>query len=165
MKTKNNILHKFSFSSSLALAFAFAVWLPSATRAADHPAGMGGMSEGRMKGMDMKGPQASMNMSQIKTQADAEALKPGDSMSMTCSKCKTVMVQKVGTDQAHVKMMTIGEKTTCGECGGTVEVVGTGIGEGKNQEVKHVCSKCGDDAMFCSATKPGSGTMPPMKMK
>ncbi len=106
-----------------------------------------------------------MNMSQIKTQAEAEALKPGDSMSMTCSKCKTVMVQKVGTDQAHIKMMTIGEKTTCSERRGTVEVVGTGKGEGKNEEVKHVCSKCGDDAMFCSATKPGSGAMPTMKMK
>jgi len=31
------------------------------------------------------------------------------------------------------------------------------------QEVKHVCSKCGDDAMLCSATKPGSGGMKDMK--
>ena len=106
-----------------------------------------------------------MNMNHIKTQAEADALKPGDSMSMTCTKCKSVMVQKVGTDKAHIKMMTIGEKTACADCGGTVEVVGTGKGEGKNQEVKHVCSKCGDDAMFCSATKPGSGAMPGMKMK
>lgn len=40
---------------------------------------------------------------------------------------------------------------------GTVTVVGTGKGKGKNEEVNHVCSKCGDDAMFACATKPGSG--------
>ena len=140
MKTNINLLSRISFSSGLALALAFAAWLPNAARAAEH--------EGDMSGM---------NMNHIKTQAEAEALKPGDSMSMTCTKCKSVMVQKVGTDKAHIKMMTIGEKVMCHACDGMVEVVGTGIGKGKNEEVKHVCSKCGDDAMFCSATNPGSG--------
>lgn len=59
-------------------------------------------------------------------------------------------------------MMTVGEKFICFVCGGTVEVVATGKGVGKDAEVKHVCSKCGDDAMFCSATKPGSGSMKDM---
>tara|TARA_R110001592_G_scaffold341806_1_gene631161 strand:- start:1407 stop:1937 length:531 start_codon:yes stop_codon:yes gene_type:complete len=105
-------------------------------------------------------PMANMTqMNHITTQAQAEALKPGDSMSMTCSKCKDVMVQKVTADNAHVKMMTVGEKVTCGPCGGTVEVVATGKGTGKDAEVKHVCSICGDDAMFCAATAPGSGSM------
>ena len=153
MKKKNNFLGRISFGSGLALALAFAVWMPGAARAQDNGTEMGNMPAGGM-----------MNMHHIKTQAEAEALKPGDSMSMTCTKCKDVMVQKVTTDKAHIKMMTIGEKTKC-SCGGTVEVVGTGKGEGKNEEVKHVCSKCGDDAMFCSATKPGSGAMPGMKMK
>ena len=153
MKKKNNFLGRISFGSGLALALAFAVWMPGAARAQDNGTEMGNMPAGGM-----------MNMQHIKTQAEAEALKPGDSMSMTCAKCKSVMVQKVGTDKAHIKMMTIGEKTKC-SCGGTVEVVGTGKGEGKNEEVKHVCSKCGDDAMFCSATKPGSGAMTDMKMK
>lgn len=140
MKMKNNLLSKISFSSGLAVALAFAVWTPVKARAAEH---------------DM------MQMEHITTQAQAEALKPGDSMSMTCTKCKSVMVQKVTTDKAHVKMMTVGEKTKC-SCGGTVEVVATGKGEGKDAEVKHVCSKCGDDAMFCSAVKPGSGAIKDM---
>jgi hypothetical protein len=178
MNTKNSLIGKTTFTSALAVAFALAMWSANVANAAEPEGGMGqmgGMSgkemppknmrPGGMPGMDSRASQSSMNMSQIKTQAEAEALKPGDSMSMTCSKCKTVMVQKVGTDQAHVKMMTVGDKATCSECGGTVEVVGTGKGEGKNEEVKHVCSKCGDDAMFCSATKPGSGSMPPMNMK
>jgi len=148
MKTKNNVLSRISFNSALSLGSALALWLPGTVRAAE--------PEGKMGGM---------HMNHIKTQAEAEALKPGDAMSMTCGKCKIVTVQAVTADNAHVKMMTVGEKSTCSSCGGTVEVVGTGKGEGKNQEVKHVCSKCGDDAMFCSTTKPGSDAMKGMKMK
>ena len=142
MKTRNNIL-----SSGIAVALAFAVWLPGAARAADHPAG------------HAKGTNDMAQMQHITTQAQAEALKPGDAMSMTCTKCKEVMIQKVTADKAHVKMMTVGEMTKCHGCGGTSEVVATGKGEGKNAQVKHVCSKCGDDAMFCSAVKPGMGSM------
>jgi hypothetical protein len=149
MKTKQNILSKINLSSGLAVALAFGVWLPIAARAAD----------------EMKGAHDMLHMEHIMTQAQAEALKPGDSMSMACSKCKVVIVQKVTTDKAHVKMMTVGEKVKCPGCDGTVEVVATGKGEGKDAEVKHVCSKCGDDAMFCAATKPGSGSMKGMKME
>ena len=39
MKTKHNILSKISLSSGLAVALAFAVWLPGAARAADHERG------------------------------------------------------------------------------------------------------------------------------
>lgn len=146
MKTKSITLGKIILSSAFASALAFAVWLPSAATAAE----------------PMTDAQHQVHMQHITTQAQAEALKPGDSMSMTCSKCKDVMVQTVTTDNAHVKMMTVGEKSMCHGCGGTVEVVATGKGEGKDAEVKHVCSKCGDDAMFCSATKPGSGSMKDM---
>ena len=63
-------------------------------------------------------------------------------------------------------MMTVAEKVTSQGCGGTVEVVATGKGAGKVAEVKHNCSECGDDAMFCSATTPGGGAMKGMsKMK
>ena len=143
MKTKHNILSQLRLSSGLAVALALGVCLPGASRAAQVT----------------KGAESPLHLQHIMTQAQAEALKPGDSMSMTCSKCKDVMVQKVTADNAHVKMMTVGEKTKCGGCDGTVEVVATGKGTGKDAEVKHVCSKCGDDAMFCSATKPGSGAM------
>ena len=147
MKTRHNILSKISLGSGLVVALAFAVWLLGAARAAEQ--------ENRAHDM--------LQMQQIKTQAEAEALKPGDSIAMVCSKCKSVMVMTVTTGMEHIKMMTVGEKHTCDACKGSVEVVGTGKGEGKNQEVTHVCSKCGDDAMFCSATKPGSGSMKGME--
>jgi len=136
-------------SAAAALALTFALGFPGGTaHAQDHKKEMHG------KPHDM------IRMDHILTQAQAEALKPGDSMAMTCSKCKYVIVQKVtaGSD-AHVKMMTVGEKMKCVACDGDVVVVPTGEGEGKHAEVKHVCSNCGDDAMFCTATKAGSGTM------
>jgi hypothetical protein len=144
VKTQHTIRGKVSLSSGLAVALVLGLWLSGPARAAE----------------PMDGAQHPVHMQLITTQAQAEALKPGDSMSMACAKCKHVMVQKVTIDRAHVKMMTVGEKVMChGGCDGTVEVVATGKGEGKDAEVKHVCSKCGDDAMFCSATKPGSGSM------
>ena len=94
-------------------------------------------------------------MTHTKTQAEAEALKPGDSIAMVCSMCKIVTVHPVGNDKSHVEMMTVGNTHTCPSCSGKVTVKGTGKGEGKHQEVKHVCGKCGEDAMFVVATKSG----------
>ena len=146
MKTKHSLLSKISLSSGLSVAMAMAVWMPVTTRAAEP-----------------EHAQYPMMMNQIKTQAEAEALKPGDSISMTCNSCKYVMVMPVTTENEHSKMMTVGEKHTCASCEGSVEVTATGKGEGKNAEVKHVCSKCGDDAMFVCASKPGSGKMKDME--
>ncbi len=93
-----------------------------------------------------------MHLDHITTQAEAEALKPGDMIAMACSKCKHIMVQHVTKDSSHVKLMTISEEHKC-VCGGVVSVVGTGQGQGKKQDVNHVCSHCGDDAMFVCATQ------------
>jgi hypothetical protein len=147
MKTKQSILGKISLGVGVVVVMSVAAWLPGAAGAAQ----------------SMKDAHGMMQMHHITTQAQAEALKPGDTMSMTCSKCKNVMARTVTTDKTHVKMMTVGEKDMCDVCGGTVTVVATGKGKGKDAEVKHVCSKCGDDAMFCSATAAGSGSMKGMK--
>lgn len=143
MTPRHKIIGCISFTSGLIFALAFAAGLPGAGRAAEKDKGAPNMIE----------------MRHITTQAQAEAMKPGDAMSMTCTACKSVIVQKVTTDKAHVKMMTVGETLMCHMCDGTVSVVATGKGSGKDAEVKHVCSKCGDDAMFCAATKPGSNSM------
>ena len=149
MKTKSNRLTKIVLGSAAVLALATGMWSLSSAQAADPV-----KEAHNMPNMH--------HMEHITTQAQAEALKPGDSMCMVCVKCKDVMVQKVGTDNAHVKMMTVGAKMKCHGCDATMEVVATGKGEGKNAEVKHNCSKCGEDAAFCSAVKPGSGAMKDM---
>lgn len=103
----------------------------------------------------MKGGEHLMMLSNIKTRAEAEALKSGDSIAMVCAKCKSVMVQRVNIEKGHIKTMTVGEKHLCPGCKSTIRVVGTG--KGARDEVKHTCEKCGDDSTFCCATRPGSG--------
>jgi len=82
------------------------------------------------------------------------ALKPGDSVAMVCSMCKSVMVHNVTTERGHIKIMSVGEKHLCPGCGSTITVVGTGKGlNGAHDEVKHVCEKCGG-RMYLSRREP-----------
>src|SRR5262249_5976938 len=124
---------------SLPLALTLTAVLPVISHAA-----------GQKKGAEV------LMMKQIKTPADADALKPGDSITMVCAKCKSVMLHNVTTEKGHIKVMTVGQKHLCPGCESTIEVVGTG--KGKRDQVKHVCGKCGDDSVFCCATKPGAAT-------
>jgi hypothetical protein len=137
MKTNNNLIRKLSLVSGLAIALAVAVGLPRAN-AADR----------------MKGAEHLLHLQGIKTQAEAEALKPGDTLAMVCTKCKTITIERVTVEKGHIKHLTPGEKHLCTGCNTYLKVVG--VGKGSKDEVKHVCEGCGDDSAFCCATKPGS---------
>ncbi len=100
----------------------------------------------------------------IQTKAEADALKPGDTIAMVCAKCKSIMVHKVTTEKGHVKVMTVGEKHLCPGCNTYIKVVGAGK-LGAKDEVKHVCEKCGDESVFCCASQPGSGVTKGMEEK
>lgn len=145
MKTKNQFIRKCTIGTGLAAVLATALWVPAAAHAAD-----------QMKG-------AQHLMKQITTQADAEALQPGDSIAMVCTKCKSVMVHNVTAEKGHIEVMTVGEKHLCPTCGSTITVVGAG--KGKHDVVNHVCEKCGSDSVFCCATKPGSARTEGMEKK
>ena len=106
---------------------------------------------------------AEYQMQKIETQADAEALRPGDEIAMACAKCKSVATTHVTTEKGHIKLMTPGEKHLCPGCKSTISVVGAG--KGAKDEVKHVCEKCGEDSVYCCATKPGSGATKGMEKK
>jgi len=142
MKTvnKKNIL-----GAGMAMAMALTAWLPTTASAADETKPM----------KPMKGGEHLLMLQGINTEAQAEALKPGDSLAMVCAKCKSVTVENVNIEKGHIKTVTLGEKHLCPGCGGTIEIVGQG--KGKTEVRKHTCSKCGDDSAFCCATKPGSG--------
>lgn len=90
----------------------------------------------------------------VATKAEADAVKPGDSIAMVCAKCKTVSVTLVTQDAKTKTKLIPGEKHLCEGCKSTIEVVGS---KAHNKEIiKHVCKACGDDSAFCCATKPGS---------
>lgn len=147
MKTNNLI--KIILTPVLALALAAALTSPYHSYAEDGTAKGGGAKL--------------QELTQIKTQAEAEALKPGDSVAMVCPKCKSVTVRQVVSDSKLQTKSVLGEKHLCPGCGGSMEM--TGMGKDKHTEFKHVCSKCGSDTAFCCATKPGSGSTEGMEKK
>lgn len=146
MKGKNMITlnKKNLLGAAVAIAMATA-WLPITASGADETKPM----------KPMKGGEHLMMLNQINTPAQAQDLKPGDSIAMVCSKCKSVAVEHVNIEKGHIRTVTVGEKHICPGCGGQIEVVGHG--KQKHDVVTHTCSKCGDDSAFCCATKPGSG--------
>ena len=145
MQTKTKYIGGVSVVAAIALGIAIAFTGLAHAQDKNHDSHGGTHDHGHAMKM--------MRMTQIKTQAEAEALKPGDSIAMVCSMCKIVTVHAVGSDSSHVKMMTVGNTHTCSVCDGKVTVESTGKGKGEHQEVTHVCGKCGDDAMFVVATK------------
>jgi predicted RNA-binding Zn-ribbon protein involved in translation (DUF1610 family) len=139
MKLESNPFGIARLTSGLAVALALVASLPGETQAQDQ----------------MKGGERALHLLGIKTKADVEVLKPGDTVAMACTKCKSVMIHNVSTEKGHIQVMTVGQKHLCPGCSSTITVVGTG--KQAKDEVKHVCEKCGDDSVFCCATKPGSG--------
>ena len=137
MKTKCKIPSKISLPLGLAAALVFGLWAPSAARA----------------DVELKGYERSLQMRGISTRAQAEALKPGDTIAMACAKCKSVAIQTVTIEKGHIKHVIPGEKHLCPGCNSYIKVVGVGK-ESKN-ELRHVCDSCGDSSAFCCATKPG----------
>ena len=142
MKTNSYISNKFSLACA---AMVLAAWLPISASAADETKPM----------KPMKGGEHQMMLNHIDTPAQAEDLKPGDSIAMVCTMCKSVAVEHVNIEKGHIRTVTVGEKHLCPGCGGSMEVVGHG--KGKHDVVTHTCSKCGDNSAFCCATKPGTG--------
>jgi hypothetical protein len=144
MKTvKNNII-----GTGMAIAIALAAWLPSNLNAAEE-----------MK--PMKGSEHLLMLGKIETKAQADALKPDDTIAMVCAKCKTVWITRVkqGTKGAQLLMEGGQPKEllgahACAGCKSTLTVVG--VQKGAHTELKHSCNTCGDDSAFCCATKSGS---------
>ena len=146
MKTKG--IKRLVRMTGLAVAVAFATGWIGTVGAADQT----------------KGGEHQLNLLGIKTKAEADALKPGDAMAMVCTKCQSVIVTYIQKDmKGHVTRMVPGEKHLCPGCSSTIEAVG--VGKAGKLEVKHVCKACGEDSVFCCATKPGSGATKGMEKK
>ena len=145
--TKKNLV-----GAGMAIAMAFAAWLPTTASAADETKPM----------KPMKGGEHMMMLNKIDTKEQAEAVKPDDSFAMVCGKCKTVYVTRVKQGEKGAQILMQGGRSTeligthaCTGCGGTWTIVG--VGKGKDSVLKHTCSVCGDGSGFCCATSPGSG--------
>ena len=98
----------------------------------------------------------------IKTIEDAQAVKPGDSVVMSCPKCKDSWVTVV---EKPVKQGATPETRTLlrHECPGcSSKLVTEGTGTNAHTRLVHVCKNCGSEDAFCcvmkkSAQKPTPG--------
>ena len=118
----------------------------------------------------MKGGEHLLMLNKLDTKAEADALKPKDTLAMVCAKCKTVYVTRVkqGVKGAELLMAKGQPKELigthgCAGCKSTMTVVGHARGD--ITELKHSCNACGDDSAFCCATKPGGGPTKGMEKK
>lgn len=137
MKTINQLTRKFAGATMIAIGLV--TWGSMEAQAAD--TGVKGIPP--------------YKWAQVKTKAEADAVKPGDSIAMVCAKCKTISVTLVTQDTKTKTKLIPGEKHLCEGCNSTITVVGS---KANNKEIiKHVCKACGDDSAFCCATKPDSG--------
>ena len=118
----------------------------------------------------VKGAQQLIQLRAIKTVKDADELKSGDTVTMACSKCKTMWVAKVKQGAKGAELQKAGGKVTqligthqCEGCNS--EIVVTGHGKGKEAHIMHSCKACGDDSAFCCATKADSKSTKGMEKK
>jgi hypothetical protein len=110
-----------------------------------------------------KGATKLVQLKPIETVADAEAVKPGDMVVMSCPKCKDSWVTIV---QAPAKQGATPEARSAlrHECpGGEHKYVSEGHGKARTEKLVHVCKKCGSEDAFCCVMKKGTGPTPGME--
>lgn len=101
-------------------------------------------------------------------------LKKGDAVAMTCAKCKTVLYQPVtapttsfyqpwarsgpglhgsyaGWYRERAAFQDWSQRHYCPGCKSTIATTGRWFNQ--KETVKHTCSSCGDDSVFCCATQ------------
>ena len=133
MKTiKHNII-----AAGIAMAVAIAVWSPNTTSAADQ----------------VKGAQLLMKPMTV---GDVNKLEPGDSVIMSCPKCKTITVTYIDkTTKGAIKEEKATQKHLCAGCANIIKTEGQG--KQAKDVVVHVCKTCGSEEAFCCVMKKGSG--------
>jgi RNase P subunit RPR2 len=116
-------------------------------------------------------------------------LKKGDAVAMACAKCKTVMYHPITASttwfyqpflgrsgpglpgysysawqQQHTTSQNWSQRHYCPGCKSTITTTGTWLNA--KETVKHTCDACGDDSVFCCATRreaPPTEGMTPQK--
>lgn len=104
----------------------------------------------------VKGAQKLMQLNAIKTVADAEAVQPGDTVVMSCPKCKTSWVTIV-EPAAKTGVKPESKLVARHECPGcSHKFVTEGHGKAKTDKLVHVCKQCGSEDAFCCVMKKGA---------
>jgi hypothetical protein len=112
-----------------------------------------------------KGAAKLVQLKPIETVADAEAVKPGDMVVMSCPKCKdswVTIVEKPTKTGASANSAVMARH----ECPGCEhKYVSEGHGKAKTDKLVHVCKKCGSEDAFCCVMKKVTGPTPGMEKR
>jgi hypothetical protein len=104
-----------------------------------------------------KGATKIVQLKPLQTVADAEAVKPGDMVVMSCPKCKdswATIVEKPTKTGASANSAVVARH----ECPGCEhKYLSEGHGKAKTDKLVHVCKKCGSEDAFCCVMKKGAG--------
>lgn len=95
-----------------------------------------------------------IRLSQITTTDEERSLKPGDSVAMVCTQCKSVVY--LNLDRASKEALSpLEQDHPCPGCKANIKRVR--VGKSHQTKIIHVCEKCGEDSVFCCASRPGRG--------
>ena len=135
-------LHRCFTGVGIALAIAGLAWLPSQALAQE------------------KGAQKLMK---VQTMEDLQKVEAGDTIVMTCPKCKDTYTQVVERTFKAVKPEEL--KTVavhlCSSC--NTKIVTKGVGKQAKDELVHTCTACGSEDVSCCVMKKGGKATPGME--
>lgn len=114
----------------------------------------------------VKGGEQMMKMLKpVKTAEDLQALNAGDTITMSCPKCKNTAITVVEKTFKAVKpeeMKTM-QIHLCDSC--ETKIVTKGRGKQAENVLVHTCKTCGSKDAFCCVQKKGAGPTPGMEEK
>jgi hypothetical protein len=98
---------------------------------------------------------ASQLMKQVKTVEDLQSIEAGDTLVMSCPKCKDSYAKVVeksfkGMNREELETVVTHLCPTC-----DTKIVAVGPGKSKMDKLSHTCKACGSEDAFCCVIKKG----------
>lgn len=104
-----------------------------------------------------KGAERLTKLNRLDTVADVQKVEAGDTVVMSCPKCKeswVTVIQSTGKGASPTVAKTVARH----ECPGCqTKIVTDGVGKQAENKVIHTCKKCGSTDAFCCVMKKGAG--------
>jgi len=109
-----------------------------------------------------KGGERMMKLLRLNTAADVQKVEAGDTIVMSCPKCKDTWVKVVQPMGRGGRQETANiQRHECPGC--DTKIVTEGTGKQAKSVVKHTCKQCGSEDMSCCVMKKGAGPTPGME--
>jgi hypothetical protein len=102
-----------------------------------------------------KGAERLMKLTRLSTMADVAKVEAGDTVVMSCPKCKDIWVKVARPAVKRGQETAMIAQHQCPGC--DTKFVTEGAGKQAKSVVKHVCKQCGSEDAFCCVIKKGSG--------